>query len=54
MTKEDEKENGQIDKILKGTDGKITKFYPRTVKFTPLVMLIDQILAQIKDERYFK
>jgi len=27
---------------------------PRTVKFTPLVMPIDKILAQIKDEHYLK
>ena len=27
---------------------------PRTVKFTPLVMPVDQILAQIKDEHYLK
>ena len=27
---------------------------PRTVKFTPLVMPIDQILAQIKNENYLK
>ena len=27
---------------------------PRTVKFTPLAMLIDKILAQIKDEHYLK
>ena len=27
---------------------------PRLVKFTPLVMLVDQILAQIKDEHYLK
>ena len=26
----------------------------RTVKFTPLVMPIDKILMQIKDEHYFK
>ena len=27
---------------------------PRTVKFTPLVMPIDKILVQIKDEHYLK
>ena len=27
---------------------------PRTIKFTPLVMLVDKILAQIKDEHYLK
>ena len=27
---------------------------PRTVKFTPLIMPIDKILAQIKDEHYLK
>ena len=27
---------------------------PRTVKFTPLVMPVDKILAQIKDEHYLK
>ena len=27
---------------------------PHTIKFTPLVMPIDQILAQINDEQYFK
>ena len=27
---------------------------PRTVKFTPLVMLVDKILMQIKDEHYLK
>ncbi|XP_030930782.1 uncharacterized protein LOC115956594 [Quercus lobata] len=27
---------------------------PRMIKFTPLVMLIDKILAQIKDEHYLK
>ena len=27
---------------------------PKTVKFTPLVMPIDKILAQIKDEHYPK
>ena len=27
---------------------------PRAVKFTPLVMLVDQILAQIKDEQFLK
>ena len=27
---------------------------PKMVKFTPLVMLIDKILAQIKDEYYLK
>ena len=27
---------------------------PKTVKFTPLVMPIDKILAQIKDEHYLK
>ena len=27
---------------------------PRMVKFTPLVMLVDKILAQIKDEHYLK
>ncbi|XP_023886378.1 uncharacterized protein LOC111998513 [Quercus suber] len=27
---------------------------PRTVKFTPLVMSVDKILAQIKDEHYLK
>ena len=26
----------------------------RTVKFTPLVMLVDKILMQIKDEHYLK
>ena len=27
---------------------------PRTIKFTPLVMSVDKILAQIKDEHYLK
>ena len=27
---------------------------PRTVKFTPLVMPVDKILMQIKDEHYLK
>ena len=27
---------------------------PRTVRFTPLVMLVDKILTQIKDEHYLK
>ena len=27
---------------------------PRMVKFTPLVILVDQILAQIKEEHYLK
>ena len=27
---------------------------PRTIKFTPLVMPVDKILAQIKDEHYLK
>ena len=27
---------------------------PRTVKFTPLDILVDKILAQIKDEHYLK
>ena len=27
---------------------------PRMVKFTPLVMPVDQILVQIKDEHYLK
>ena len=27
---------------------------PRTVKFTPLVMPVDKILTQIKDEHYLK
>ena len=27
---------------------------PKTVKFIPLVMLVDKILMQIKDEHYFK
>ena len=27
---------------------------PKTVKFTPLIMPIDKILAQIKDEHYLK
>ena len=27
---------------------------PKMVKFTPLIMPIDKILAQIKDEHYFK
>ena len=27
---------------------------PRTVKFTPLIMLVDKILTQIKDDHYLK
>ena len=27
---------------------------PRTIKFIPLIMLVDKILAQIKDEHYLK
>ena len=27
---------------------------PRTVRFTPLVMLVDKILTQIKNEHYLK
>ena len=30
------------------------KKIPKTVKFTPLIMPIDKILAQIKDEHYLK
>ena len=39
-----------------GTDGNKRKDdkTPRTIKFTPLVMPVDNILAQIKDEHYLK
>ena len=39
-----------------GTDGSKQRDdkTPRTVKFTPLIMLVDKILTQIKDEHYLK
>ena len=36
-----------------GNKGKDEKT-PRTVKFTPLIIPVDKILVQIKDEHYFK
>ena len=42
--------NRQISDWSKRKDEKT----PRTVKFTPLVIPIDKILGQIKDERYLK
>ena len=53
MIIEDKKGSVQIVGLVTGVKGK-TKKTPRTVKFTPLVMPIDKILAQIKDEHYFK
>ena len=40
----------RIDDGVKWKDEKT----PRMVKFTPLVMLVDKILVQIKDEHYLK
>ena len=53
MTGEDERGSGQIVRLLTGTKKKDDKT-PRMVKFTPSVMPIDIILAQIKDEHYLK
>ena len=55
------KEDDQIGQKRERPDQRINdggkrkdKKTPNTVKFTPLIMSIDKILAQIKDERYLK
>ena len=53
MIAEDEKGSAQIVRLTTGVKGKKKK-NPRTEKFTPLVMPIDKILVQIKDEHYLK
>ena len=42
------------DRRIKDGGKRKDKRTPRTVKFTPLVMPVDKILAQIKDEHYLK
>ena len=42
------------DRWIKDGGKRKDKRTPRTVKFTPLVMPVDKILAQIKDEHYLK
>ena len=49
---EDEKGSAQIVKLVIGVKRKMKN--SQTVKFTPLVMPVDKILVQTKDEHYLK
>ena len=51
-TEEDEKGSRQIIRILMGINKKTIK--PLDYKIHSLVMLVDKILVQIKDEHYLK
>ena len=44
----------RLDRWIKDGGKRKDKRTPQTVKFTPLVMPVDKILVQIKDEHYLK
>nr|XP_023897409.1 uncharacterized protein LOC112009308 [Quercus suber] len=55
--KEDDRRGQKRDRLDRRINDEVRKKddkNPRTVKFTPLVMPVDKILVQIKDEHYFK
>ena len=49
-----EQKRGRLDRRINDGGKRKDERTPRTIKFTPLVMLVDNILAQIKDEHYLK
>ena len=44
----------RLDRQINDKGKRKDKKTPKTVKFTPLIMPIEKILAQVKDEHYLK